>query len=582
MKRGIVILLLVTMLLSLVSANGIAESDGNRFVSGDYAYLLLSDGTAEITAFSKSYSGGTLTIPSELDGHRVTSIGARAFFGRENLTEIIIPEGVTNIGDYAFEECLRLTRVVLPDSVTTIGANPFVACGVLTDIAISSNHPVLITHDGVLFSKPDKRLVCYPYTKQHIETITDSTDLFYGGQEIEAEYDIPKGTEIIGDGAFQKCGGLSRISIPNTVVRIGSYAFAETALESIEIPDSVTSIGDLAFYSTNVEKVSIPDSVTEIGANPFAGCENLTSIKASKSNSTLGSKDGVLFSIPDRRLVAYPAGKEAGKYDVPQGTERIGAYAFYQADVASVILPDSVTEIGDYGLCLAGYNVESITIPASVTSIGESGINAIFDFGDSLTVKVENGSYAESYCRTNNLKYQNEQGVVYRGTEVYVPEEEEEFTDLGEDTIMTEDRFLYEIRSDDTIEITGYLGPLTDIIVPASIDGRPVRSIGEEAFSWAHCNRTELESVVIPEGVTKIGVRAFWAVNTIREISLPSTITEIEDQAFTYCSGLTALVIPDGVTSLGEDVFLGSDKLTVVTGSNVVKAYCEQNGVKCE
>ena len=581
MKRRVAILLLVAMLLSLVSIIGLTEG-GDRFVSGDYAYLILPDGTAEITAFSKSYSGGTLTIPSELAGHRVTSIGAQAFFGRENLTEIVIPEGVTNIGDYAFEECLRLTRIALPDSLTTIGANPFVSCRGLTEIALSSDHPVLIMHDGVLFSKPDKRLVCYPYTKQHIKTITDSTDLFYGGQEIEAEYDIPKGTEIIGDGAFRKCEGLSRTSIPGTVTRIGRYAFAETALESIEIPDSVTSIGDLAFYSTNVEKVSIPDSVTEIGANPFAGCEDLTSIKASKSNPTLGSKDGVLYSIPDRRLVAYPAGKEASKYDVPQGADRIGDYAFYQADVASVILPDSVTEIGDYGLYLAGYDVASITVPASVTSIGESALGAIFDFGDFLTIKVESGSYAESYCRANDLKYQNGQGVVYKGTEIYVPEEEEEFTDLGEDTIMTEDRFLYEIRSDDTIEITGYLGPLMDIVIPASIDGRPVRSIGEEAFSWAHCNRTELESVVIPEGVTKIGVRAFWAVHSIREISLPSTIAEIEDQAFTYCTGLTALVIPDGVTSLGEDVFLGSENLMVVTGSNIVKAYCEQNGVKCE
>ena len=100
MKRRVAILLLVAMLLSLVSIIGLTEG-GDRFVSGDYAYLILPDGTAEITAFSKSYSGGTLTIPSELAGHRVTSIGAQAFFGRENLTEIVIPEGVTNIGDYA-------------------------------------------------------------------------------------------------------------------------------------------------------------------------------------------------------------------------------------------------------------------------------------------------------------------------------------------------------------------------------------------------------------------------------------------------------------------------------------------------
>ena len=97
-------------------------------------------------------------------------------------------------------------------------------------IRVSPDHPTLETMDGVLFSKPDKKLVYYPYT-------------------LDAEsYSIPDGIEIIGDWAFSDGTNLTSITIPNSVTSIGDNAFNICqGLTSVTIPDSVTSIGEGAF-----------------------------------------------------------------------------------------------------------------------------------------------------------------------------------------------------------------------------------------------------------------------------------------------------------------------------------------------
>ena len=64
--------------------------------SGDYSYVLLKDGTAEITGYRGK--APSLSIQSRLDGYTVTSIGDRAFYECRHLTSVIIPESVTSIG----------------------------------------------------------------------------------------------------------------------------------------------------------------------------------------------------------------------------------------------------------------------------------------------------------------------------------------------------------------------------------------------------------------------------------------------------------------------------------------------------
>ena len=211
------------------------ETESERFMSGDYEYIVLEDDTAEIVGYSGSEE--SLIIPGELDGRVVTAIG-----------------------DWAFSWCESLTSIEIPDSVSKIGTNPFMGCDNLREIYISPDSEYLAVIDGILYNKQDKGLVCYPCAKQDLSFV------------------IPSGIEVIGDYAFFVCSSLTSIEIPDTVTKIGDSAFSWCeSLTSIEIPDTVTSIGDWAFsWCESLTSIEIPDTVTSIGEGAFSGCDNLT------------------------------------------------------------------------------------------------------------------------------------------------------------------------------------------------------------------------------------------------------------------------------------------------------------------
>ena len=305
MRKWTVCLLVLAVLMLAATAVG-EEQQREVITSGDWQYVVLDGGTAEIVKYTGE--ADTLTIPDTLDGKNVTSIGDGAFFLRD-----------------------KLKSITLPDSITNIGENPFVECEKLSSIHVPPDHNYLAVIDGVLFSKPDKRLVCYPQGKT------------------STVYEIPRGISVIGDNAFYFC----------------------KSLRSIALPDSITSIGRLAFVScSSLTSITLPDSVMRVEANPFLGCEELSSIHVSSDHNYLAVIDGVLFSKPDKRLVCYPQSKTNTTYEVPRGISIIGDNAFvFCRNLTSVTLPDSVTSIGRYDFELCS-SLTSITLPESVTSIG--------------------------------------------------------------------------------------------------------------------------------------------------------------------------------------------------------------------
>ena len=83
----------------------------------------------------------------------------------------------------------------------------------------------------------------------------------------------------IGDGAFESCFKLKSITIPNSVVLIGRYAFFDcTQLGNVTLSSSLQSIGVSAFDNCySLASITIPSSVVFIGEDAFLGCSNLTS-----------------------------------------------------------------------------------------------------------------------------------------------------------------------------------------------------------------------------------------------------------------------------------------------------------------
>lgn len=72
------------------------------------------------------------------------------------------------------------------------------------------------------------------------------------------------------------------------------------------------------------------------------------------------------------------------------------------------------------------------------------------------------------------------------------------------------------------------------------------------------------EAVVVPDGVTTIGKRAFCNCKSLTSIHIPDGVTEIGERAFSWCKSLTNIHIPDGVTEIGERAFSGCESLTSI------------------
>ena len=114
--------------------------------------------------------------------------------------------------------------------------------------------------------------------------------------------------------------------------------------------------------------------------------------------------------------------------------------------------------------------------------------------------------------------------------------------------------------NDGAIRITGYAGPGDAVTIPSTIDGLPVTSIGNSAFSGA-----SLTSVTIPDGVTNIGDYAFGGCWRLASVTIGNSVTSIGDYAFDHCLSLTGVTIGGNVTSIGQSAFGGCLSLASVT-----------------
>ena len=244
------------------------------------------------------------------------------------------------------------------------------------------------------------------------------------------------GVTSIGNHAFDLCGYLTSVSIPNSVISIGDYAFRSCSMTSAEIPNSVTSIGDGAFYGCDsLTSMNIPNSVTNIGSSLFMGCfslssvtisNNLTSISSSVFNSCrsltsvtipnsvidifggafAGCSSLTSVTIPNSVVYigtgAFQDCSSLTSITIPNSVYSIGASAFlWCSSLTDVVIQDGVTEI-DRGAFKGCGSLTNVTIPKSVTSIGDS---VFADCSDDLTIYCYSGSTAHQYAKDNNINF---------------------------------------------------------------------------------------------------------------------------------------------------------------------------------
>jgi hypothetical protein len=445
--------------------------------------------------------------------------------------------------------------------------------------------------------------------------VTDLGNAFYGNKDItsfnELQYFV--GLNSISDVAFRDCENLTTITLPTSIIRIGSTSFTYCyKLENIYLPAGVTSIAYAAFsgcYSLETiivddantvydsrdncnaiietssnklvrgcQNTIVPESVTIIGDRSFEGCSTLKNLFLPESITVI-------------EAVAFAGCKSLAQINIPSKVTRIEHSTFrYCESLTNVVLPEGISYIG--WVAFAEPSPKSITFTKNFPTI-ESGafgseltsitINMetpvtitedVFPSHNEATLYVPKGckaaymeaDYWKEFKEINEIK-----NVGERFTAKTVEGVDMTFKVISEieKTCMVGDEKGEGLPS---IPI-GYSGGVT---IPSTADGYKVTRVGSWAFSWCE----DLTSVNIPETVKSIGIQAF-NFTRITSVALPNSLESIEAFAFQGCESLTSMFVPKSVTNIDATAFGGGNisSITVEYGNPVYDSRDNCNAV---
>ena len=384
------------------------------FVEDNIAYKIVGENQVEVAEWSWRWNCGS-------DGH--TGFVSTEYSNRSTLK---IPKTVSHddvvynvvgIGTGAFIYVTG-TNVVLPDSITYLGVEAFARYG----------------DNG---------------------TLTIPSSCFYGCDLTSISFEENSQLKSIGDKAFEKCNGLTKLVLPEGVETLGERLFISDEGEGtpfkVTIPGSVKnlsgatlegyrgSLEDITFtpgdanlikqdgiiygynkllkvWDTSVETVTVPEGITEIGERAFAGCNSLVSVDLPESLVTLGAE-----AFRDRSSLTTITGGEnittigemtfmnctsLKSIDLPK-VDAIPTRAFDNCTALESANIPSIQELGleAFDGCAA---LKSIVIPEGVTEIPEmafcgcvslesvilpEGLTDIGNYAFDLTVEDETGNY---------------------------------------------------------------------------------------------------------------------------------------------------------------------------------------------
>ena len=477
------------------------END-NLIESGEFRYCLNKKSEAVITR----YIGGKseVSVPPFIDGHKVTGIAPLAFSSLE-------AEFGRNIrgNDWLIDKNL-LIKVTLPDSVEAIGNYAFAYN--LSLVSVNIPHGIISIPEECFYGCKSLAVSEIPENVKKIcsgafeECIALETVIMNGVNEIEGE-------------AFKFCESLKSVEM-NNAITVSDRAFYRCInLTDVMFSEKLNKIGTAAFYDCNIGGVLDLSFVLELGANSFDGTKV---IKVILNDNLTVLEYGVFQSCTNLEEINFPSklicikdccfrGASLNEAVFPETLKEIGALAFDGCRKLSVIvLPRGIEKIGSFAFEYA--SIEEIVIPESLKIIGYRA------FGN---------------CQKLETLYFN--------------------------------------------AINCTVEPYMD--VPQDLDLNNLRI----AAPFYGCN---IKNIYLGEGITVIGggtsqFGAFEDCAGIESVIIPDSVSRIGAAAFKNCSSLKTAVVSDSVTEIADDAFDGCDNLTILCFKNsYVYSYAQAQGIK--
>lgn len=484
----------------------------------------------------------------------LASVGAYAFADCAKLSSVILPDSVSAIGDYAFSGCRSFEEFYVPASLSLFGVGALNGCDSLTKISHSDNNSSSFYRviDGNLYSANGKRLLFY-----------------LGAGKTEEVFVIPEEVTTISEYAFYGCNNIKELDVsnPNIVVKKSALA-GMRALEKLTIRTLGGESDYLAYYFG-------ANKPTDNGSNGVYTPASLKTVVLVEPPKTL--RDHAFYGVSGLQTV-----------EGLQNLQSIGKYALAHTAIREMVIPKTLTAIGENAFFGCSY-IEKFTVAEdNLAYVSYDGclynkqMTALYLVPQSKTEivfpetlkTIYSGSFYKSHVKTLTLpmSVQEIQAGAFLGM-LSVEEMTVPFIGGKKD----ENRYMLYVfggTMTSTLNVDGttsYSTGNTNCTPPTL---KKLTVLGElqdvPDFAFAYLNG--LTEVVLNGTITGIGAYAY-CMTGFETLTIPSTVTRIDEYAFASMNNLIAVTVPGSVgSSLGEGLFYScSDLETVVFEEGVLR-----------
>ena len=506
-----------------------------------------------IGTYAFQYSGlKSITIPS-----KVTRLGASSatgsvsattsgytFKGCENLETVTLHDKFLYISGYEFDGCTNLKEVKNADKVVLIAYYAFRNAG-LTDAGLTIDLSGVQTMGKYAFAGSG--------LKEANLTSLDGSKLYeYAFANAAKLTNVTFGenvTDITND-VFSDCTSLNNLDLSH-VKTIDENAFIGCSALNTVTFGALESVEMQAFLNCGFTTFTIPATLTSLGENVFNGSYK---IAVETGSETFRLDDNGYLLNSDNEVVWIPAkdadGNPVTEITFADGYKLTGYILNGFASVTKVTLPSDLEVIPSHAFWnFQGSFGENFTIPASVTTLDDYAFNKVKGLKDiTIPASVTLGTRVFMESSVENVTF--EQGAKTTGT----------YTFYNCQNLAT-------VTLPGSLEIIGSsafrsCAALTKVIV--SVTSEDLTSEGLTIDSYAFYETGLEGELTIPYGTIEIADHAFEGTK-LTKVSLPATLTNIDDYAFARMDNLTEINVPYTVKTIGKSAFAGNPKLATVT-----------------
>lgn len=548
-----------------------------------------------------------LNIPST-----VTSYGEDVFGNNRSLVSVTFPDNMEKVPYGFLIECSMIEEIVLPSSVKEIGEQAFAGLSSLSSINLENVEVI-----GKNSFSNCSSLVEIELSNQ-LMIISDYAFAYNSSLE---SIKLPSHLVYIGKAAFSGCYELTTIDLPDSLIEIEEDAFWGCNLTSIHFPSSLEMIGSQAFRYNDFTELYLPSSIKSIGDLAFRDCKELNSIYLSNQIDYLGER---VFRDTGYQVKMYLDGSEGSSLWATTWKDYFRGQVYYESAFPQISityhLDGSKNNEGNlnyvsgtnafllYAPEKSGYYFEGwysdmeytnkvVGIPSGITEdiVLYAKFIEINDDMSKITYQLNGGVLVNESMNyyTNGIDFDLplavKAGYVFEGWYL-----DEEFTNpistipsssVGEVEVYAKfscDYLLYE-EYDDYVVITGLKQQVLSVEIPSTINGKDVTIIKENAFAYEKSINEitlpstikeiqegafmtiEIQSIILPEGLEKIGNYVFSTCLKLEEIVIPSTVVYLGEGIFSHCKKLVSVVFENDLTSIPVDTFRGCESFTTFT-----------------